>query len=357
MAAFLLLLLLLASGCASPRPPAVFPIGLYGAPPEKFAELRALGFNTFVAEATPESLAAAQQAGARILAFGGGDPNLRPFSIHRDKLRQFDRHPALLGWYTIDEPDRRQVGSGTVALGNRLVRRTARKPTALAVSTGAGAARYRQVTDLLLVDLYPIPWTTVQQFADEMRTARLGSGPAGFHAVLQAFDWSHYPEQIRTEAPLRPPTEAELRCMAYLALIEGARGLYFYTWQGRTWRLAESPLWPAVSRLVNELESRSTLFSFGVPPSGGPGRKPPKGGTPNAFIQPSSEDSPIRAARIGPYLVAANPSPEPALATFRAPPSNLREVPVLDDSRSVEIVDGQLRDFFDGFAVHIYGPF
>lgn len=348
-----------------PRP---FPLGLYGAPPEKFAELRALGFNTFVAEATPESLAAAQQAGAQILAFGGGDPNLRPFSIHRDKLRQFDRHPALLGWYTIDEPDRHRVGPEIVALGNRLVRGTARKPTALTVSTGAGAARYRDVTDLLLVDFYPIPWTTVQQFADEMRTARLGSGPNGFHAVLQAFDWSHYPEQIRTEAPLRPPTESELRCMAYLALIEGARGLYFYTWQGRTWRLADSPLWPAVSRLVNELESRSILFPFGVPPSGGPSRKPPEGGTPNLGIQPSSEDSPVRAALFdvsssnsplaqGRYLVAANPSPEPALATFRIPASNLREVPVLDESRSVEIVDGQFRDFFDGFAVQVYGPF
>ena len=49
--------------------------------------------------------------------------------------------------------------------------------------------------------------------------------------------------------------------MAYMALALEARGLFFYSYQARTWKLAESPLWPELKMLVAELRRVAPLFA------------------------------------------------------------------------------------------------
>jgi hypothetical protein len=66
-----------------------------------------------------------------------------------------------------------------------------------------------------------------RDWARQTRSASLGA-----HAVWmvpQIFDWVAYHEHGQAQLP-HPPSLAEMRCMAWSCLAEGANGLIFYSW-------------------------------------------------------------------------------------------------------------------------------
>jgi hypothetical protein len=247
------------TGCQSPSRKAVFPIGIFGASePADLREVRAAGFNWVVGSARPDFLEAAAREGLVVLA--------QPDGLGDTGILAADRHPALRSWYVADEPDMARLPPATVRAGIRELRRAgARKPTVLTLWGGREADHYGRLTDWLMIDRYPIPWMPLADFPKHLRLGRYAAGPGRpLIPVLQAFDWKAFPKSFPPRPGLRAPDHAELRAMAFLALLEGARGLMFYTYRSgedRSWDLQQHPeTWDAVLRVVREVRELEPLF-------------------------------------------------------------------------------------------------
>lgn len=99
--------------------------------------------------------------------------------------------------------------------------------------------------------LYPVPYQPISSVGDAVARARKASnGKKPLLPVLQIFVW---------EAKDRYPTPAELRCMAFLALVEGAHGIGYYSYGSITGRpkttiaAAQPELWKSVKKLNHDI--------------------------------------------------------------------------------------------------------
>lgn len=99
--------------------------------------------------------------------------------------------------------------------------------------------------------LYPVPYQPVASVGEAVSRARLATkGSKPLLPILQLFAW---------KATDRYPTPAELRCMAFLALVEGAQGIGYYSYGSVTGKPkttiaeAQPELWKSVRNLNREL--------------------------------------------------------------------------------------------------------
>lgn len=253
-------LILVMAGCAVPGPKAI-QFGLYGVPVEAMPEVKRAGFDVVTGPYSTNSeayLNAAREAGLGVLL------STRAFSSDREgtrrDLERYDAHPATWGWYLIDEPDLHDVPPERVRKVTREFQRRARKPGVVVLASGTAAKEYGRECDLLMVDFYPVPWAPVSRFGKEMRLADYARGEKPYMGVVQAFDWTHFQDVLGETNELRAPRIEEIRSMSYMALAHEARGLFFYTYAARGWRLAEEELWLELKELMGELRAHSVLF-------------------------------------------------------------------------------------------------
>ena len=99
--------------------------------------------------------------------------------------------------------------------------------------------------------LYPVPYQPISSVGDAVARARRASGgKKPLLPILQLFAW---------DAKDRYPTPAELRCMAFLALVEGGHGIGYFSYgnvtgQPKTTIVAAQPdLWKSVKKLNHEI--------------------------------------------------------------------------------------------------------
>jgi hypothetical protein len=352
VAAFLALSL---AGCARPR--AKMPIGIFDPPAHVLPDLAAAGFNLITTPASTEILDAAEKADLFVLLRGASrlsDPGTQRL------IRQFDRHPAAWGWYLWDEPDLHQVSPRRVQKQNRLFKRFVRKPTVLVLSSGASVEKYRDVADRLALDWYPVPWSSVGTVAREMRLARLGADGRPFLAILQAFDWNIATNLLDTDVPLRAPTPQELRCMTYLALMQGASGVIYYAYTADNWNLSSnSPLHSAVLETAAEIRRNESIFGKRV--TWWPAHTEFHG-------PPHSMFNEIGEARISLalfharessavfYLIAANTTSEPTDFSFKLPFRDVDELATSCPGDQFQGEAGWIRKLYAPFEVCIFGP-
>lgn len=358
----IVLAFLLSAGCAHRSPE--FPVGIYDVPPEHFGKVSSAGFNLVVTAATRESLAAAAETGLRIIAPPPASPVSGPQNEHLPSLSALDKHPALFGWYLFDEPDLHLVSPAEIEARNKRLKAVTRKPTVLVFSSGSAVEKYVDAADLLAVDCYPISWGPLSMVAREMHLARLGAHGRPFLAIVQAFDWTAFPELIRTDSALRAPSYEELRCMAYLALAQGARGLLFYTYKTAAWNLEEHPeLWAAVSNLAAEVRENSAIFGRRV--LWWPARTEYHGAPSEMYndifegrisLSLFEATQPSRNVRRGYYLVAVNTTAEPADFSFKLPFREVDQVPTFCGTNEFQAENGWIRKTYGGYEVCIFGP-
>ena len=356
-------LVLLACGCVS-TPRRSFPVGIYGVPSSTdFPEIRSSGFDVVVGPAAWDYLGSAGQAGLKVLA-----TLPPPDRRSAGDLCRLDSHPALWAWYLIDEPDLDSVPPSEVRLSQRRLREAgARKPSALTLYQGYEAMDYGNITDVLIVDRYPIPWLALANFGQHIRMGRLAIGPdKPLFAVIQAFDWTAYPGMLRTPSNLRPPVYQELRCMAYESVARGANGIFFYEFDGQ-WKMRDHPeLWQSLKQVVGEIRSREPLFQgrrlwwakeheFADPTSAF-----------NAALESSITATLLRVTvgnagvPSGDYILAVNNTPREVQYSFALPPrrptSAGERLPVLGENRSLLPENNRVGDTFAEYAIHVYGP-
>lgn len=371
--------------------PAFYPIGIYGVgSTNDFACLKQAGFNLIAGQAETNYLNAAQAAGLKVLAAPStqAGPAFDRQSAAR-AVAQFDQHPALWAWYLIDEPDFNEVSPAEVIRAERCLKQSgARKPTALVLYQGYEALDYANITDILMVDRYPVPWLPLANFGQHVQMARLALGRnKPLMAVIQAFDWNSCTNLLPTEKNLRPPTGEEMRCMTYEALARGANGLFYYAFDAG-WKIRDHPeTWTALQSIVREVNDRLPLFEgkhqwwVKRHEFTDPTRRF------NAALQSSITSCLLRvghgnqAIPDGDYILAVNnteysleysfalppqvsntapatTSPSAESNTPKAPPTsgNVGPVPVLGESRSLPPTANRLKDVFEKYAVHVYGP-
>jgi len=239
------------------------------------------------------------------------------------------------------------------------------KPTALLIFHGEEAPDYARLTDVLMIDHYPVPWLPLASFGQHVGLGRAALGPdKPLIAVVQAFDWNYFPELLPAEKNLRPPNFAELRCMTYSALTQRANGLFFYAFEAGGWRIREHlETWDAVRRIVAEVNERLPLFEAEplwwpkLHAFGDPERRF------NAALQSSVSAVLLRVRRgthatpAGDYVLAVNTSAWSQEYRFTSPRPRAAAAPVLAETRQLPVEAGWLADHFEPYAVHIYGPF
>jgi hypothetical protein len=351
----LIVTFLLLTGCARHR--ASLPIGIFDPPGRAFPELAAAGFNLIVVPASKETLDAAAKSELAVLMREGGGLAAKPNGP--SLLRALDRHPAAWGWYLWDEPDLHQISPRRVRAQNQLLKRFVRKPTVLVHSTGASVEKYAGVADLVAVDWYPVPWSSVGTISREMRLARLGADDGRFLAILQAFDWNAAPELLETDVPLRAPSPEELRCMTYLALMQGASGIIFYAYTAGAWNLeANAPLHRAVLEIASEIRANEAMFGRRV--SWWPASTE-FFGPPNTMYNEIGESRISLALFRGRdanqyYLFAVNTTGEPADFSLKLPFNDVRELRTSCDSGAFQAERGWIRKTYAPFEVCIFGP-
>ena len=99
--------------------------------------------------------------------------------------------------------------------------------------------------------LYPVPYQPVASVGEAVARARAATGgDKPLLPILQLFAW---------KADDRYPTPVELRCMAFLALVEGGHGIGYYSYSSVTGRPkttiahTQPELWRSVRRLNHDL--------------------------------------------------------------------------------------------------------
>lgn len=143
----------------------------------------------------------------------------------------------------------------------------------------------------------------------------------------------------------RFPTLAEYRAQPYIAVIHGAKGVFYYTGGGRggVQQHAEEGNWDYLKQLVSELRDMSPVFMSPDAPDTVTLAKP------DALISYRLKQPDNRR-----FLLAVNRNDRPAEVTFRIPKLRDGEVPVRYEQRNVTAKEGEITDRFAPYGVHVY---
>lgn len=231
-----------------------FPIALYDAPLDEqtLRELRAFGFNVLACDA--KSCASLPAKG-----FYG--------AAHADK--KLDDLSGVFMGVGIDSPALnfkkdllKQVAEANAKTKAAVPGRPIMNAIGYWEDEPAGVVKGKLPSKVVFEDLvaaidvsapylYPVPYQPIASVGDAMARARKASaGKKPVLPVLQIFVW---------DLKDRYPTPAELRCMAFLSLVEGAHGIGYYSYGTVTGRpkttiaSAQPRLWKSVQKLNHDL--------------------------------------------------------------------------------------------------------
>lgn len=241
-----------------------FPVGLYWLRAELLPRVRRLGFNSgdYYYRLTGDQIAALMDAAARdgiqiLLELSDfirrrSEPDLEAIDA---AIARYRHHPALLAWYLIDEPEETGIRPEvTRRLYERVRRQDPYHPVYLVNNRPATYKAHSGGSDILAIDVYPIPLGPVSRVRQRLQEARYCSPEQKpVWLIAQAFGATeHWP---------RPPTPAELRNMVYQGLVHGARGIFFYRYcdEGER-RIQPRPLMEEMELLAGELRGLAPVL-------------------------------------------------------------------------------------------------
>ena len=227
------------------------PVGFYSVPTQYLQRVAEAGFSVvltysrgtehlreYLDEAARVRLKAVVHSPA--LWFGeNGEEKLR------DAVATLRDHPALLGWYLIDEPSLERKGTAPADLARLyalMQELDPYHPTFTVYCRPEEFAAYRDTHDVFMCDPYPVghqPLPYVAKWTELAKAAMAGEKPV--HIVPQSFGSEKGPQVW-----WRLPTAAEEICMGYLALVHGAKALFYYRFDVQQYdkSLADQGKWP-----------------------------------------------------------------------------------------------------------------
>ncbi len=319
-----------------------FPLGLYNvSEASDVEELARLGFNTVFNSGNEEFLDACDRSDVMFIAHGPGE-NMQNFSSLvrvRRHMEEVYWRPSLLAWYVVDEPSLRSVPVEVIRRASDLVKTI--DPHHLTLICDGAPYRskpYQSLADVACPAHYPI-WkqqslTLVARCLDETVSAIGDEQPLWF--VVQAFTWRN----------IRFPTVQEERCMTYLAVIHGARGISWYAYKYPNKEIllsvfGNSPeLWHEILREVRELNELASILV---------GRRP------RAHVEQ------VGLGRLdwcvverGDQVLVMVCNPSRTEVSHALAVGEMEDVEVLWEGRSLGDVHGSLADVFPPMSVRVY---
>ncbi len=234
-----------------------FPVGLYWLRVETLGPMRRLHFNSgdyfykLQGEEVAELMDAAAEQGMQILLELSEFARQQPepdFQAIKATVERYRHHAALLAWYLVDEPDETSMKPEAARAIYQLIRELdPYHPVYLVNNRPHTYTAYSEASDVLAVDVYPIPRYPITRVRDYVRQAQWASlGRKPVWLVAQAFGGvEHWP---------RAPTAVELRNMVYQGLVQGVGGVFFYRHcQEDERHIQPVDLWREVQTLAREL--------------------------------------------------------------------------------------------------------
>lgn len=255
-------------------------------------------------------------------------------------------HPALLGWYIVDEPE--GIGKGAVDKTRELYQIVKEAdpshPCSLVVMSPGAVAKYKSCTDIMWIDPYPIPHAPVTFVTDCVEGAvKNVEKDKPVWAIPQAFDWAVW-HNGKVNGVHRPTNEEE-RCMTYLALVHGAKGIIYWAHTASRYYIRDYPdHWAYMKKLAGELHDLSPVLL-----------------TPDVArvvgLEPKDApiDTMVKRLNGQTYVFAVNHENKAVKAKLSLPESKASApADVLFEQRTVPVSDGSWQDDFKPLEVHVY---
>lgn len=295
-----------------------FPIGIYHPAVSDYELLAKNGFNAVQGGASKIDLDTAQKYGIAVDAvlYGGmrAGENLNESLA---KIQQFADHPAVLCWKMMDEPD----AYGSVANEIPNVYRTLKAadpkhPFELTLGPetlgeGKNLEFWPHFSDIIQLDRYPVPGNPLTWVSDFTGKAYFYKQP---WQNLQFVVQSGWKQDLSNQ-----PSVAQARSMVFLALISGAKGIWWYSMrEGDGWDLTTTPLWPHMKEINAEIKVLSQPLMLGKEIDG---------------INCDQPEVLFRAVEYQnkTYLLITNPDDKPVQAVFTLPQNLLSWHPLNSD--------------------------
>lgn len=302
---------LTADGTLIHRGKAFFPIGIYHVfhTDAEYAMLAEHGFNAVQGNFTTdvahfiETLDLAQRHNLAV-AVPLDAENLIKENLPQSlaKIRAAAGHPAVMSWKICDEPDaemwarlRPEVAPAFEAIKSL----NPGQPIELTLSKDSALGRWTRFCDMVEIDRYPVPGKPLTQVLDFCVRTRKEMKPWQNLTYVVQCGWT---SDLTTQ-----PSFAQARSMVYLALIGGAKGIFWYSRREKDgWDLTMSPLWPGLKQINAEIAALSSPMMLGVAVDG---------------IACNATDVYFTGRRHLDklYLLATNPGTAPANAVFILP--------------------------------------
>lgn len=266
-------------------------------------------------------------------------------------IKAYRDHPAILAWYLNDELPRSLVPR-LEEYYERVKALDPGRPCYTVLCEMAEVRYFAGTTDVMGVDPYPVPKSPLTVVSDWMDASNAAVGARKpTWLVPQAFAWYQYKPQGSNRA--RKPTDAELktgraptydeeRCMTYLALAHGARGLIYYCYYDLRVLPQYAEMWAGLKKIAAEVKHLSPVLLAPDEPG-------------KLAILPADAPVHTRLKRHDGslYLIAVNPADKPCTVTFQLKHAAER-AEVLFEQRDLVIADGRLEDTFPALGVHVY---
>lgn len=171
------------------------------------------------------------------------------------KIARYKDHPAVLNWKIIDEPNiRPEVSEQVPDAYYQLKKADKDTPIELTMAVTEALESWFHYADIIQIDKYPVPDEKITDVGLYTRLAVKHKLPwQNFSFVVQC-GWNGLQSQ---------PTIDQARCMVYQALIEGAKGIWWYSMYDPGWDLTKTPLWPKMKAINEEIKKLSEPLMLG----------------------------------------------------------------------------------------------
>lgn len=256
-----------------------FPLGIYslqardGSPSDAIMQdAKSSGMNTTVlyhyrpTDPLMPMLDACQRAGLKAFVY----PTV-PFSVRKgDETPQSMKHdvevrmkhPAIIGWYVVDEPE--GIGEAPVQPVKDLYKFVKdidqSRPCSMVIMSPEAAKDYRECTDIMWIDPYPVPKQPITLVSDAVSGAIANiERDKPLWCIVQAFDWSVW-DNGKLNGEHRPTADEE-RCMTYMALVNGAKGIIYWAYGSSKYYTADYPQhWLDVKKVTGEVHELTPVL-------------------------------------------------------------------------------------------------
>lgn len=315
-----------ASGTALVDGKPFFPVGiyLYDFNSDVLAEIHQQGFNTVVYAVNPSHLGTLKEHGLMTIPYA------------TDEWLAVKDDPAILGWYLSDEPEGHGKSPADMRKEYERIRGIdPNHPIGLCHFLWDALEKYKDSADFVMSDVYPVirhrdqPLTPVTAHIDRIHSLHGADFPVW--PAIQVFGGNDTEGGKWAE-----PTPAEVRCMTYMSLAHGAKGILFFSYWPKLPRT-----WAEVGKLAHELHRLTPFLVL-------PGKE--------LAVTSADKALDLRCIQVGKsgIVIAVNTQPTFRTAAMKItiPQAGLLSLPF--ENRQITLKNGTLTDRFMPYEVHIY---